>query len=115
MVAEFNIKEFLYLPGGVNGVFDVEELVDILRNEKAKHVVTIRIAPEFKYADYMVIVSARSEKHLYTMADYIRRLFKRKKHESDRIPKIEGATDKTKVNDWLALDMGNFCIFDYFL
>ena len=58
--------------GGITGVFDVEEVVDLLRNEKAQDICVILVPPECKYVDHMVIVTGRSTRHIQAMAAYIR-------------------------------------------
>lgn len=105
---------FFSILGGKTGVFEIEELVYVLKKDNAKNIAVIKIPPEYKYADYMVIITGRSNKHLYSMAEYVKKLFKRKRHENDRIPKIEGSTSKLgKYNDWLAMDLGNYINADF--
>lgn len=91
-------------------MFDVEELITVLKNDNAVDIVTIAVPPEFRYVDYMVVASGRSFKHLYAMAEYVRKLFKLKRSESDIIPKIEGyelaKSTNTQPTGWLALDLG---------
>ncbi|XP_065202075.1 uncharacterized protein 312 [Planococcus citri] len=96
----------LNLERGINGVFDIEELVDILRKEKAKNICVVSVPPEYQYVDHMVIASGKSLKHLTAMAEFIRKLYKRKKAESDYFPIIEGK----KSDDWMAIDLGNIAL-----
>jgi len=49
-------------------VFDVEDLVTLLVALNAQDHVTIRVPPEINFADYMVIISAKSLRHLKAMA-----------------------------------------------
>lgn len=91
-----------YFVGGVHGVFDIEELVDILRRENAHNIVVIAVPPEYQYVDHIVVVSGRSRKHLLAMAEFIKKLYKRKKDERDYFPVIEGK----EANDWMAIDLG---------
>jgi len=58
--------------GGATGVFDVEEVVDLLRDENAQDICVIRVPPELKYVDYLVIVTGRSTRHIQAMAAYIK-------------------------------------------
>lgn len=92
--------------GGIHGVFDVEELVNILKKQRAKDIFVVEIPAELAYANQMVIVSGKSSRHILAMATYVRRLFKKKMMSTDKIPIIEGK--KNKSDDWLALDLGNF-------
>jgi len=58
--------------GGVSGVFDVEEVVELLRDEKARDICVILVPPELKYVTYLVIVTGRSTRHIRAMAAYIK-------------------------------------------
>ena len=49
-------------------MFEVEELVTLLRNLNAVDIVVIRIPAVYEFADYMVIVSAKSIRHIKAMA-----------------------------------------------
>jgi len=53
-------------------VFDVEEVVELLCDEKAQDICVIRVPLEFKYVDYLVIVTGRSTRHIRAMAAYIK-------------------------------------------
>lgn len=93
---------FTHILGGKSGVFEVEELVEVLRNENMKDIITIAVPLEFQYVDYIIIITGRSQKHNYSIAEFIKKLFKRKMHNGDNIPVIEGG----KENNWLAMDLG---------
>jgi hypothetical protein len=54
----------LILKGGKTGVFDIDDLVTVLKAENAKEICVIKIPPEIKLTDYMVIVSGISVRHL---------------------------------------------------
>lgn len=97
--------EEISLERGVTGVFDVEELVDLLKEDNAKDVAVIRIPKQMKYVDYMVIASCKSERHLNSMAQLVRQIYKKKKHASDRHCILEG-----KNTGWAAIDMGNIAL-----
>ena len=64
--------DVVFVVGGTTGVFDVEEVVDLLRDENAKDICVIVVPPELKYVNYMVIVTGRSTRHLRAMAAYIK-------------------------------------------
>ena len=49
---------------GIRGVFDVEDLVDVLRVEKCADIVALSIDPKLGYVDHMVIATCRSKRHL---------------------------------------------------
>jgi len=101
--AQFNLKP------GVNGVFDVEDLVEVLRAEKCSEVVVLAVPKELNYVDHMVIVTCKSPRHLRASATFVRKLFKLKRRKcKHRIPEIEGFKDKSA--SWLAMDMDNIAL-----
>ena len=51
-------------PGGKTGVFDIEELVTVLESARAREIVVIKIPDEIDFANYMVIVTALSYRHI---------------------------------------------------
>jgi ribosome silencing factor RsfS/YbeB/iojap len=91
---------------GKTGVYDIEDLVDVLRKENAIDLCVIKIPKEYSYVDYMCIVTGSSYRHMLGMASFVRKIFKAKRHESDSIPKIEGKESK----DWMAMDLGNIAL-----
>lgn len=58
--------------GGTAGVFDIEEVVNLLQDEKARDICVIRVPPELKYVSYLVIVTGRSTRHIRAMAAYLK-------------------------------------------
>ncbi|XP_022662072.1 uncharacterized protein LOC111250718 isoform X1 [Varroa destructor] len=98
------------LPRGETGVFDIDDLVSVLREERLLDVVVIKIPPNLPYADYLVICSAISVRQAKAITQYLRKMFKRKKRADDAALKIEGMDS----DDWKVLDMGNIVlhIFD---
>lgn len=97
---------FFFYIGGLHGIFDIEDLVDVLRQELAEDIFVCRVPKEMAYVDYMVICSGQSYRHMSAIAEYVRYLCKRKRYETDRLPKIEGG----KSREWIALDMGNIAL-----
>ena len=93
---------------GERGVFEIEEIVELLSNERIEDVVVIRIPEERKYVDFMVIGTANSDRHLRTVASLIVSVFKRKMWLSDPVPRIEGHQEKD--SGWNALDLGNIAV-----
>ncbi|XP_015584732.1 uncharacterized protein LOC107262742 [Cephus cinctus] len=91
---------------GVNGVFDIEDLVELLKRDNAKNIFVATVPAELAYVDYLVVVNARSQKHMNALANFVRKAYKLKRHKTDQIPKVEGANSK----DWLALDLGNIAL-----
>lgn len=97
--------EELVLERGRTGVFDIEELVEFLREENARDIVVIQVPPEIKYVSYMVVVTSLSQRHINALAETIRRIYKKKKNRKDPSLICEG-----KSTNWVALDMGNIAL-----
>ncbi|XP_067646202.1 uncharacterized protein [Eurosta solidaginis] len=91
---------------GKHGIFDIEDLVDVLRKESAEDVFVCSVPKELKYIDYMVVCSGRSYRHMLAIAEFVRRICKVKRNKSDILPKIEGE----KSRQWMALDLGNIAL-----
>ncbi|KAK6632151.1 hypothetical protein RUM44_007181 [Polyplax serrata] len=91
---------------GLTGVYDIEDLVELLRRENAVDMFVARIPKEFQYADYIIVVTGKSNRHMVAMAEFVRKVFKRKMSKGDIIPKIEGKYSK----DWIALDLSNIVL-----
>lgn len=92
--------------GGINGVFEIEDLVDVLRREKAKNLFVMKFPKDYKYVDYLCICNGISYRHMLGMVHYVRKVFKMKRQTGDIIPKIEGEKSK----DWIAMDLGNIAL-----
>jgi len=93
---------------GERGVFDIEELVEVLKDEKILDVAVITIPASRQYADYMVVGTARNTRHLRTVSSLIVSLYKRKRLPEDVVPKREGELDTN--TGWTALDMSNIVL-----
>ncbi|PSN37790.1 hypothetical protein C0J52_13364 [Blattella germanica] len=96
----------LNLERGIRGVYDIEDLVNLLKKERAEDLSVISIPSDINYVDYIVIVTGKSTRHMSALAQFVRKVYKRKKKPSDIIPRIEGEHSK----DWMALDLGNIAL-----
>ncbi|KAM8709104.1 hypothetical protein ACLKA7_015990 [Drosophila subpalustris] len=96
----------LNLKRGVRGVFDVEDLVELLRKENVDDIFVCYVPEELKYVDHLVVCSARSYRHMLATAGFVRRMFKIKRAKGDILPRIEGE----KSHDWMAMDLGNIAL-----
>lgn len=92
--------------GGKTGVFDIEDLVAILKRDNAENIFVCTVPKHLKYVDYMVVITARSHRHMLAMAQFVRKMFKVKCNQRDHIPKIEGKNS----DEWIAMDMGNIAL-----
>ncbi|XP_043647939.1 mitochondrial assembly of ribosomal large subunit protein 1 [Drosophila teissieri] len=96
----------LNLKRGVRGVFDVEDLVELLRKENVDDIFVCYVPENLKYVDHLVVCSGRSYRHMLSTAEFVRRMFKIKRTKGDILPRIEG--DKSR--DWMAMDLGNIAL-----
>lgn len=94
------------LERGLTGVFEIDELVKLLKKDNAINVCVCQVPKELSYVDYICCVTGRNSRHMLGMAEYVRKVFKLKRHKDDTIPKIEGAAS----NEWIALDLGNIAL-----
>ena len=93
---------------GDRGVFELPEILELLENEKIDDLAVISISPERQYADYMVIGTATSDRHLRTACSLILSVYKRRMWEWDPVPRVEGSQDKTA--GWYAMDLANIVL-----
>jgi len=105
-VEEVDEFQGISLDHGQTGVFDIEDLVDILRSEKLQHIAVISVPKELQYVDYMVVTTGRSPRQMTAVAEFIRKIFKKRCSTIEKIPNIEGKDNK----DWIALDLGNIAL-----
>lgn len=81
-------------------------MIAILRRDNAENIFVCTIPKELKYVDYMVVVTARSHRHMKATAEFVRKMFKTKRGKGEKIPKIEGKNS----DEWLAMDLGNIAL-----
>lgn len=99
----------------MSGVFEVEDIAEVLTKNNAKDIFVVRVPANVRYVDYMVIASGKSEKHLLSISDFVHKLFKKKRSPTDSVPKFLNK----KPLDWIAVDLGqsrftlNYCYFHY--
>ncbi|XP_054420510.1 mitochondrial assembly of ribosomal large subunit protein 1 isoform X1 [Pteronotus mesoamericanus] len=86
--------------------FDIDTLVSLLRQENARDICVIKVPPEMKYADYFVVASGTSTRHLHAVVYYIVKMYKFLKCKSEPHVKIEGK----ETDDWMCVDFGSMVI-----
>ncbi|XP_022908322.2 uncharacterized protein K12H4.2 [Onthophagus taurus] len=96
----------LNLQRGLNGVFEIEDLVDVLKRENAEDIFVASVPEHLQYVNYMVIVTGKSFRHMKAIAQFVRRVFKNKRGQDDVVPRLEGENSK----EWMALDLGNIAL-----
>lgn len=79
------------------------EILSLLEDAKAEEVVKIDLAGKSSVADYMVIASGRSDRHVGAIADQIGKRLKEIKYATVR---IEGQP----ANDWVLIDVGDIVV-----
>lgn len=94
------------LERGEMGVFDPDELVTVLREERAENIVCISIPNHVPYSDYMVICSCFNSRHMEALVETIQKLYKQKRGPEDPPVTLAGANDK----QWRAMDMSNIVL-----
>lgn len=91
---------------GKEGVYDIDDLVTVLRKENLHDICVIQVPVSFHYADYLVLATAKSPRQCHAVMEFIIKLYKKKKNKKDPFVKCEGKT----VATWKVLDMGNIVL-----
>lgn len=65
MVYVFNFMNISYITiiflGGLAGVFEIEDLVDVLKKDNASDIFVCSVPKEIKYVDYMCICTGNRQ------------------------------------------------------
>jgi len=91
---------------GSTGVFDLDEIVEVLRREKAKDVCSIEMPQEMSYADYIVLCTPMGSRHSNAICETIYTLYKKKRSKSDP----QAIVRPQKNVDWAVCDLGNIVV-----
>ncbi|KAM9352838.1 mitochondrial assembly of ribosomal large subunit protein 1 [Symphorus nematophorus] len=86
--------------------FSLDMLVSLLRQENAMDICVIKVPEQIKYAEYFIVVSGVSVRHLRAMALYAIKVYKFLKKEGQQNVKIEGKDSE----DWMCIDFGNMVV-----
>ncbi|KAK7158401.1 hypothetical protein R3I93_009574 [Phoxinus phoxinus] len=86
--------------------FDVGLLVSVLRQENASDICVIRVSPELRYTDHMIIASGSSPRHLGAMAEFVLKAFKFLRKDEERHVRLEGRD----CDDWKCIDFGSMVL-----
>lgn len=101
------------LQRGHTGIIDVEQVVELLRDEAMTDMCVLTAPAELAYVGWLVVCTGRSERHLLAAASTLRRLFKlRCRGTNQRIPHIEGREGDSSGDsgEWLAIDLTNVAV-----
>ncbi|XP_063735616.1 mitochondrial assembly of ribosomal large subunit protein 1 [Eleginops maclovinus] len=86
--------------------FTLDVLVSLLRQENAVDICVIKVPEQITYAEYFIVVSGVSSRHLRAMALYAIKVYKFLKKEGAPNVKIEGKD----AEDWMCIDFGNMVV-----
>lgn len=99
------------LSRGKDGVFDLFDLSLALNLEQVTDVVVIKIPPEKRYCDFMVIGTVKNGKHMTGTVEFLKKLYKLKKSPED--PFLNTAHDRQydhRKSPWQVLDFHNIVL-----
>ncbi|XP_072316552.1 mitochondrial assembly of ribosomal large subunit protein 1 [Eucyclogobius newberryi] len=86
--------------------FSLDVLVALLKQENALDMCVVKVPEQINYAQYFIVVSGYSTRHLKAMALYAIKVYKylKKSHETNVI--IEGKD----TEDWMCIDFGDMVV-----
>lgn len=87
-------------------VFTLDVLVALLKQENAVDVCVIKVPEQIQYAEYFIVASGLSTRHLKAMALYAIKVYKFMKKDHDSHVKIEGKD----AEDWMCIDFGSIVV-----
>lgn len=89
------------LPSGTDASKALSEhILSVLDEHSAQDTINIDIRGKSSVADFMIVTSGRSSRHVGALADYVQKALKEEGHKSLG---IEG----TETNDWVLIDVGD--------
>ncbi|XP_027869060.1 mitochondrial assembly of ribosomal large subunit protein 1 [Xiphophorus couchianus] len=91
---------------GFSEVFTLDVLISLLRQENAVDLCVIKVPDHIQYADYFIVVSGVSPRHLRAMALYAIKVFKFMRNHGEPHVKIEGKD----AEDWMCVDFGKMVV-----
>ncbi len=80
-----------------------KEIISFLDSKKATDIISIDLRKKSSIADFLVIATGTSQKHIYALATYLQEFIKKKKISPNR---IEG----TSSSDWIVIDVGDVLV-----
>ncbi|XP_008430748.1 mitochondrial assembly of ribosomal large subunit protein 1 [Poecilia reticulata] len=91
---------------GFSEVFTLDVLTSLLHQENAVDLCVIKVPDHIQYADYFIVVSGVSPRHIRAMALYAIKVFKFMRKHGDPHVKIEGKD----AEDWMCVDFGKMVV-----
>ncbi|XP_034030875.1 mitochondrial assembly of ribosomal large subunit protein 1 isoform X2 [Thalassophryne amazonica] len=86
--------------------FTLDVLVSLLRQENAVDICVIKVPKNITYAEYFIVVSGISPRHIRAMALYAIKVYKFLKKGDEPHVKIEGKD----AEDWMCIDFGQMIV-----
>ncbi|XP_020793296.1 mitochondrial assembly of ribosomal large subunit protein 1 [Boleophthalmus pectinirostris] len=86
--------------------FSLDVLVALLKQENALDLCVVKVPKQINYAQYLIVVSGYSTRHLKAMALYAIKVYKYMKKNHQTHVKIEGKD----TEDWMCIDFGNMVV-----
>ncbi len=84
----------------------VESILKLLKNENVVDLCCIKIPEDLNYANYMLIGTCKSGKHINTTYQSFNKIFKKIKDSDDNFLRESGKNS----DNWCAIDTGNVVI-----
>lgn len=81
----------------------LKTVLDSLEDSKAESIVTIDIQRKSSLADYMIVASGRSNRHVSAVADHLIKALKDAGHGTARVEGLASA-------DWVLIDAGDIIV-----
>lgn len=101
----------LNLNRGKDGVFDLIDLVQSLKLEKVIDVAVIKIPPEKRYCDFLLIGTVRNSRQMTGTLEFLRKLYKLKKSPEDPfLPSVHDRQYDHRKSPWQVIDLGNIVL-----
>lgn len=80
-----------------------EQILSILDENSAQDTIEIDVRGKSSVADYMIVASGRSNRHVGALADYVLRGLKEQGHKDLGVEGLEGC-------DWVLIDAGDVIV-----
>ncbi|XP_038125476.1 mitochondrial assembly of ribosomal large subunit protein 1 isoform X1 [Cyprinodon tularosa] len=87
-------------------VFTLDVLVSLLRQENAVDLCVIKVPDNVQYAEFFIVVSGVSPRHLRAMALYAIKVYKFLRKDGEPHVRVEGKD----AEDWMCVDFGNMVV-----
>ena len=84
----------------------MDTVIELLKAQNIKDICCIKVAPEINYADYMIIGTCASNRHLNSSFISINQSYKGMKEEQGRFMRRQSG----KETKWCAIDTGKIVI-----